>query len=433
MALDGGNGGFYGIVAALVIGWIVKAIKGGKKVDAVATQTVGSNWYDGFKTLMTSGSTTGLADDATIDPRFAAHYASAIAPQVAEFEEHRLTALGTLRKRMMIVLPALIIAGILSLILTKQNPGDTATPLQSLANLVVLVSFFALGWAAWPVMLYKGSIKQKLFPEVFRFFGPQWHYNPEGIGGDGVAVRAADFIGKNMMGSFQQLRTAAYTAKPKTAFFTTNAGSMVMAPYMAFGILPPHETALTKDHLTGDYKTVPIALLQCTLQSESGTGKDRRTTTDFHGLVITIDVPKRFSGHTTVRRDHGKLGNWFGKQFASSGLQPVKLEDPRFEARYEVYASDQVEARYLLTNTFMERIVALEDLFTEKNGRSCNIQCAFKDGKLLIILPMTRDWFQTGSVFKPANFISDINTILHEMDQLFAIVDILQLDDRTGL
>jgi len=44
-----------------------------------------------------------------------------------------------------------------------------------------------------------------------------------------------------------------------------------------------------------------------------------------------------------------------------------------------------------------------------------------------------KEWFSTGSIFKPATFIADINLILKQMDQLFAIVDVLQLDDRTGL
>ena len=143
-------------------------------------------------------------------------------------------------------------------------------------------------------------------------------------------------------------------------------------------------------------------------------------------------MPKRFSGHTVVRRDAGKLGNWFGKTFAG-GLKPVKLEDPRFEKRYEVYGSDQVEARYLLSTSFMERLVELEDLFAASNGGYCDIQCAFKDGKLLFAIPTMKEWFATGSVFKPANFTDEINAILKEMDQLFAIIDVLKLDDRTGL
>lgn len=155
-------------------------------------------------------------------------------------------------------------------------------------------------------------------------------------------------------------------------------------------------------------------------------------TIDFSGLLITIDVPKRFSGHTIVRRDGGKLGNWFSKKFSST-LKQVQLEDPRFEQRYEVYSTDQVEARYLLTNTFMERLVALEELFAAANGGRCAIQCAFKDGKLLFTIPTAKEWFATGSIFKPANFIGEINLILQQMDQLFAIIDVLQLDDATGL
>ena len=37
-------------------------------------------------------------------------------------------------------------------------------------------------------------------------------------------------------------------------------------------------------------------------------------------------------------------------------LQDVKLEDISFDKRFNVYTKDQVEARYLTTPTFMERL-----------------------------------------------------------------------------
>ena len=160
---------------------------------------------------------------------------------------------------------------------------------------------------------------------------------------------------------------------------------------------------------------------------------EEAVTEKFRGLLITLEVPKRFTGHTIVKRDHGGLANWFGKTFAQRGMQQIALEDPRFENRYQVYSTDQIEARYLLSPSFMERLVHLEELFTSHQMDRCNLQCAFKDGKLLFTIPAKREWFSTGSIFRPANFIKEINLILQEMDQLFAIVDVLQLDDKTGL
>ena len=70
---------------------------------------------------------------------------------------------------------------------------------------------------------------------------------------------------------------------------------------------------------------------------------------------------KRFKGKTVVRKDSGIIGNWFKKKFSS--LKNVKLEDPNFEKMFEVYSDDQVESRYLLTVTFMERLKELAETF----------------------------------------------------------------------
>ena len=56
----------------------------------------------------------------------------------------------------------------------------------------------------------------------------------------------------------------------------------------------------------------------------------------------------------------------------------ARLEDPRFEDRLEVHTSDQVEYRYLLIPTFMERLVALDDRFDGK------LQAAFDEDRFLL-------------------------------------------------
>lgn len=92
----------------------------------------------------------------------------------------------------------------------------------------------------------------------------------------------------------------------------------------------------------------------------SDTDSDGTTTTRteehwrdiFKGLFFAADFNKHFSGRTLVRA--GKAGLF-------SGLfgNLVKLEDPRFNERFRVYSTDQVEARYLLTPRLMERLMDL--------------------------------------------------------------------------
>lgn len=70
----------------------------------------------------------------------------------------------------------------------------------------------------------------------------------------------------------------------------------------------------------------------------------------FKGLLFVADFNKHFNGRTLV------LANRTG-----SPDSLVKLEDPRFNRCFQVYASDQMEARYLLTPRMMERLVELQE------------------------------------------------------------------------
>lgn len=404
---------------------IWRAAQRAKRGVSAYTGTTADQSLSGLKSLITKNNASALHDNEAIDPRFAAHYEQHIRPEVDAFEARRVAALAVLRQRVIILIPLVAVAAILGLFF-----ADSYALAHHLASLLGMVVIGVAAWAFWPVVSYKSSIKQRIFPNVFSFYGPQWSYRSSSIGG-------MDLADKSMLEGFYELKRVATVMKTGSIASSTvaaNGDSMdTVAPYMMFGILPSHETAHISDRLRGDYKAVPLELIQCLLQSSSGSGKEQRTTIDYRGILIELSVPKRFSGHTTVRRDHGKVGNWFGKKF-STDLQPVRLEDPRFEKRYEVYSSDQVEARYLLTNSFMERLVELEDLMIAHSSLgTCDIQCAFRDGRLLMMLPMADEWFSTGSIFKPATFIGDINLILKQMDQLFGIIDLLQLDDRSGL
>jgi hypothetical protein len=409
------------------LGFIFGQVSRGKSMASAAHYVTGESPMEGIKSLVTSGTThRGTQDTTPINPRFKEHYDAHIHPKVDAFEQRRIEALTTLRKRLIIAAPLGLAALVLGASGARTPEGEFSL-VKLLGTLAMIGALCAAGWAALPVLGYKGRIREEIFPEVFRFFGPSWSYDPKGIGGH-IDFGALD--GQGLADGIKNIHRAAYATDSKHRKHSPEAD--FMQSYMAYGILPGHESATTRDLLRGEHLSVPLELFQCALTSTSGTGKNRRTVTHFKGLVIQLSVPKRFSGHTVVKRDAGSVGNWFGKQFGT--LPSVKLEDPRFEQRYEVYGSDQVEARYLLTTTFMERLVTLEELFVaHAGGRSCAIQCAFKDGKLLLAIPTANEWFSTGSIFKRASFIPEINLILKEMDQLFAIIDVLKLDDRTGL
>lgn len=120
------------------------------------------------------------------------------------------------------------------------------------------------------------------------------------------------------------------------------------------------------------------------------------------------------------------IGKWLRDRF--SKLENVNLEDPEFESVFEIYSSDQVEARYLLTSVFMERLLSLSRAFGSER-----IQCSFYDDRLLMMIPVRRDLFEPGLIFKVEDFVDDSKSLLKEMNLIFQIINILKLDQNIGM
>jgi hypothetical protein len=73
-------------------------------------------------------------------------------------------------------------------------------------------------------------------------------------------------------------------------------------------------------------------------------------------------------------------------------LEKVKLESTEFENKFIVYSSDQVEARYILTPSFMERLVKLQTLMGD------NTSYSFVDTNVYVAVPISDQLFEP-SVF----------------------------------
>ena len=106
----------------------------------------------------------------------------------------------------------------------------------------------------------------------------------------------------------------------------------------------------------------------------------------------------------------------------------VFLEDPKFSKRFIIYSSDQIEARYALTPTFMERFCNLKTVFGAKK-----IQCSFYDGNLMIAIETNKNLFEIGNLFIPLDRPETIKTLYKEIDAIYKIIDSLKLHENIGL
>ncbi len=169
-----------------------------------------------------------------------------------------------------------------------------------------------------------------------------------------------------------------------------------------------------EDEVKGSYNGQDFTLCECHLKYKTR-GKNSSTRTVFHGQLIVIDYPKEFSGTTVIHRDSG-IANRFkkpGKEFSKVGLASGE-----FEKNFEVWSTDQVEARTLLDPIMMERFQELQRLY---NGKG--VQAAFVHDKMILALA-TGDRLNMGSMFKPLEGHERVETILKEFDIIFDMMDV---------
>lgn len=317
-------------------------------------------------------------ETAPYEMGFALHYSAAVRPHVAQYETARLQALAKTSTRFWMAVPAVVVVAVLLVIFWMPTLKDPEAALFVIVALVGAAAYYICR----PARRYKSDVKAQIFPGIISFLG-DFSYAP--------------------------------TCKNRVdAFIPT-------------GLVPAFDIEKSEDEIRGLYKGVEIDFFETELKREHRDRKGRVTyTTVFDGIFISFSFNKRFNGKTVVFKDKGKIGNWFKDTF--SKLDRVALEDPHFESIFEVYADDQIEARYLLTPAFMER---LKDLVDNFGGRK--LECCFFESRLVIKMAVRENLFEPSSIFEPEDFIDDSKRVLADMQHIFAILETLKLDENTGL
>ncbi len=172
------------------------------------------------------------------------------------------------------------------------------------------------------------------------------------------------------------------------------------------------------DSITGSYGLLNLDISELHLKKVVRTKKHTHTVTIFQGILVCFKSLKKYSGYTVVKNNGISL-------FA--GKEKVNLEDPEFEQYYDVYSSDQVEARYLLTSSFMNRMVQLA-----KKNRAGNITISFEHGNVNLAIESSKDWFEI-PILKPATRIENYRAIVFELINILKIIDSLKMEQNIGL
>ena len=135
----------------------------------------------------------------------------------------------------------------------------------------------------------------------------------------------------------------------------------------------------------------------------------------FKGFLFIADFHKEFQGETTVLRDS------FFK--IKMGASRVKMENPDFEKVFDVFSTNQIEARYLITPSMMERMLKLDSNF--KKG----VTISFRNSTILVAIPDSKNRFEA-DVWSSLNDMSILKSDFEVLQSLLEIVDELNLNTR---
>lgn len=308
--------------------------------------------------------------------KFDVYYEHKLLPILRENEKERHRYFRYFE--LLLVMAVLFYPCVLYYILTTQQAENDAV-IGVILGLSALLLIFFIG----PIYLYRKKVKPQIMPEFANFFG-SFRYE---LGGK---------LPDNL------LRTS--------------------------GIFGEYNTHESDDFFCGSYDEVKISIAEERLQHVKTDMKNNKIKKDvFAGVCILLEMNKSFKGKTLVLTDLGVFNGLYAlKKF--EGLENVKLEDLRFEKFFEVYSDDQIEARYLLTTAFMERMLQLMKLFAGKH-----IQFCFDKSCLLIAIPTRQNMFEANSFFRTNLNKSKIDLVFEEFYTIFSIIKILKLNQRIGM
>lgn len=147
----------------------------------------------------------------------------------------------------------------------------------------------------------------------------------------------------------------------------------------------------------------------------------------FKGLFFIADFYKDFKGTTvvlpdTAERIFGDMGKMFQDWNIGRG-KVVRLEDPEFEKMFAVYSDDQIQARYILSTSLMNRIVE----FRKKAQRP--VFLSFSHSKIYAAISCNKPIFEP-RIFRTLLDFSAFEEYFADLSLAFGLIEDLNLNNR---
>lgn len=235
---------------------------------------------------------------------------------------------------------------------------------------------------------YKKKVKNKLFPKLLKVFSKDINYGRNGV------ISANTFDKSNLF-------------KKNVCFVSVDD---------------------TRDAFGGVYNEVYFRACEAEITWDNGKqGKQREETILFKGLALSFVLNKKLDSNI-----HIYTKSIFNRP--PKGYEKVELEYEKFNRKYDVYVrkndndTGQIEARYLLNVSFMERLVGLQTAF-----RVRKMKCSVLNNDMIILLYTTKDLFEINHLFKDVKDLKQYKHLFNEFASVLSFIDVLKLSSNTKL
>ncbi len=182
-----------------------------------------------------------------------------------------------------------------------------------------------------------------------------------------------------------------------------------------------YDDVIVDDVFEGEHRGVKIEIVDARYVFKSGKGSQEFNITCFWGAFVVLKMNKKFKGKTVIKPD-GLM------KFDNFSLKRTELEDVVFEKKYDVYTNNEIEARYLITPSFMERLNEMKTAF-----KTNKVICSFHRDQLIIAFDTGKDPFNLVSLFKSTDNPKLYSQMFDEFLSIVKLIDYFKLDEKIGL
>ena len=159
-------------------------------------------------------------------------------------------------------------------------------------------------------------------------------------------------------------------------------------------------------------------------ETQTKNGKQTQWHDIFKGIIFCADFNKNFNGLTVVRPKGfgGAFGKWISQNVLGN-KRIVELENVNFDKMFITESGDQVEARYILTPSLMEKLLELNQY------ADSTISVSFIWSSVYIAFPLNHNYFEA-PVFKSLLNVDVLEKDLNILRLMLHVVEELDLNTR---